>query len=279
MAKEGLLLLNMLTREAPIDPKSSLHEVWDAYQGAKANGVTAFRAAVQVASTADRLGLAFAVGYPAALEHLVGGVLFPSALCVTEAKGNTPRSTETTLSVEGGDLILRGTKSFVTFGTLANTLVVSARVGQSPDGRPRLAVVRIPAKRDGIVLEELPGIPFVPEVPHAAVRFEEVIVAADEQLPGDGYLDYVKPFRTIEDIHVVAATLGYLLGLARRTRAPSLLIAELGASLVALDRLRAEPPLDPRVHIALHGVYQNLTSLLESEGLQLALAAAPMEER
>ncbi|MGB5809673.1 MAG: hypothetical protein WBG86_04030, partial [Polyangiales bacterium] len=70
-----------------------------------------------------------------------------------------------------------------------------------------------------------------------------------------------------------------LRGLARRTTAPSLLIAELTASLVALDRLRTEPPLDPRVHIALQGVSQNLTALLESEGLQLALAGAPMEER
>jgi hypothetical protein len=33
--------------------------------------------------------------------------------------------------------------------------------------------------------------------------------ADDSQvLPGDGYLDYVKPFRTIEDIHVSASILG-----------------------------------------------------------------------
>jgi hypothetical protein len=33
--------------------------------------------------------------------------------------------------------------------------------------------------------------------------------ADDSQvLPGDGYLDYVKPFRTIEDIHVNASILG-----------------------------------------------------------------------
>ena len=86
-----------------------------------------------------------------------------------------------------------------------------------------------------------------------------------EQLPGDGYLDYVKPFRTIEDIHVVGATLGYLVGLARRTRASATLIAELSADLVALDGLRDGPPLDPRVHIALHGVYQRVARVIGSE--------------
>ncbi len=279
VADEALSLLNVLTDQAPAELRSSLRNVWDAYAGARADGIAPFEAAVHVASTTDRLGFAFSLGYPAALEQLVDGATFPTAICVTEAQGNTPRATETTLTEEAGGLVLRGTKGFVTFGTLAKTLLVSARVGERPDGRPKLAVVQIPASREGVELEELPTISFVPEVPHAAVRFQNVVVSVDERLPGDGYLNYVKPFRTIEDIHVFGATLGYLIGLLRRTQASTPLIAELSAGLVALQRLRDEPPLDPRVHIALHGVYANLTAVLEGQRMQAALARVPRGER
>lgn len=279
MAEEGLSLLDVITAKAPAEPRSSLDETWSAYALARRSGAAPFVAAVRVAATVDRLGFAFAAGYPAALECLVDGVEFPAALCVTEAQGNTPRATETTLAPHDGAFVLRGTKSFVTFGNLAKTLIVSARVGQRADGRPALAVVKIPAARKGVILERLPEIPFVPEVPHAAVRFDDVKVAPDERLEGDGYLAYVKPFRTIEDIHVVGATLGYLIGLARRSDAEPHLLAELCADLAALDRISNEPPLDPRVHVALQGVYQHLERLLSSQSLAAVLAAASVEER
>jgi len=274
----GLTLLDVLTGDAEAERKQSLPEVWEAYGRERSSGASPFAAAVAVASRVDRLGFAFAVGYPAALEHMVKGVRLPCALCVTEANGNSPRAIETTLERKGDRYELSGTKTFVTFGNYAETLLVVARVGEKPDGRPDLAVVQIPASRDGVVLQKLPETPFVPEVPHASVRLEGVEVLQSERLPGNGYLDYVKPFRTIEDIHVVGATLGYLVGLARRTRASTTLIAELSADLVALDRLRNSSPLDPRVHIALHGVCQRMTRLVAGEDLARLLDGAPKGE-
>ena len=41
------------------------------------------------------------------------------------------------------------------------------------------------------------------------MRFERVAIAADAMLPGDGYEQYIKPFRTVEDIHVTAALLSF----------------------------------------------------------------------
>jgi alkylation response protein AidB-like acyl-CoA dehydrogenase len=272
-------LLDVLSRDAAAAPKQGLPEVWEAYRSERAAGASPFTAAVIVASQVDRLGFAFAVGYPAALEHMIEGVRLPCALCVTEANGNSPRAIESTLTPKGDGYELHGIKTFVTFGNLAETLIVVAKLGEKPDGRPDLAVVRIPANREGVVLQELPQTPFVPEVPHTSVRLEGVAVLQDERLPGDGYLNYVKPFRTIEDIHVVGATLGYLVGLARRTRAAATLIAELGADLVALDRLRDGPSLDPRVHVALHGVYQRVTQLTGSEDFARLLDSAPADER
>jgi len=279
MTANRLPLLDVLVPDVKTLGKPSLAGVWQAYQRERAAGASPFAAAVVLASQVDRLGFAFAVGYPAALEHLVEGVHLPCAFCVTEVNGNSPRAIETALLRKDDRYVLHGLKTFVTFGSHAETLIIVARVGAKPDGRPDLVVVQIPSSREGIVLEDLPETPFVPEVPHSSVRLDGVEVRAEERLPGDGYLEYVKPFRTIEDIHVVGATLGYLVGLARRTQGSLDWIAERSADLVALDRLLDAAPLDPRVHIALHGVYQRLTRFTDSGELARILASAPDDER
>ena len=279
MTDAPLAALDALDEELDAPVWEDLVAVWRAYANARAAGRSPFAAAVAVAARADRLGQAFAVGYPAALEHLVPGVRLPCALCATEAGGNAPRAIETSLEGRGDGYRLRGVKTFVSFGTLAEALLVVARAGTKPDGRPDLTVVQIPSDRGGVVLDELPPTPFVPDIPHARVTFEEVEVREGERLPGDGYLRYVKPFRTIEDIHVVGATLGYLLGWSRRSRASAELVATLSSVLVALGSLRGAEPLDPHAHLALHGCYQSLQRALESDDFRSLLAAASSEER
>lgn len=261
--------------------RSDFDSVWQGYQEALESGSSPFRAAVSVASSVDRLGLAFAAGYSAALQTLMPDVDLPCALCVTEVDGGHPRAIKTTLEADeaGAAYTLNGAKTFVTFGNLAKTLIIAARVGERPDGRPELAVVRIPAERDGVALQELPPIPFVPEVPHARVELEGVQVEASERMDGDGYLGYVKPFRTIEDIHVYASAVAYLLGLGRRTEAPPAVVAELAAILVTLESLREAAPLNPGVHIALHGVSQHLVRVFEDQAFSGIWDAAPAEER
>ncbi len=217
MADASVTVLDVLAQGSSREVFGSLPDVWAAYAEEGREGRSPFSAAVRVAARCDRLGHAFAVGYPAALEHLIPGVGLPCALCVTEAGGNSPRAIATTLRPAAPGYRLDGTKTFATFGTLAKALIIVVRTGDKSDGRPDLAVVRIPADRDGVELAELPPTPFVPEVIHARVRLEAVEVRENERLPGDGYLRYVKPFRTIEDIHVVGATLGYVLGWAHRT--------------------------------------------------------------
>jgi hypothetical protein len=260
---------------------SSLDEVWVSYESARAGGTKPFQAAVRVASAVDRLGFAFTAGYSAALENLVPEVVLPCALCVTEVDGNQPRAIKTTLDEkdDGSGFALNGTKTFVTFGSMARTLIVAARSGERADGRPCIAVVRIPADREGVTLSELPPIPFVPEIPHARVELRDVRVGAGESMQGDGYLDYVKPFRTVEDIHVFGSAIAYLFGLANRSDGSSDLKAELVALLVALDRLSEAPPLDPWVHVALKGVGQSLARLFGTEGFATLWEAASAEER
>jgi len=261
--------------------RSSLEGVWESYESARSSGAAPFDAAVRVASSVDRLGFAFTAGYSAALEQLIPDVSLPCALCVTEADGNHPRAIKASLEASdaGSGYRLDGAKTFVTFGTMAKTLIVAARVGEQSDGKPELAVVRIPSDREGVSLHELPAISFVPEIPHARVEFHEVSVDARDRLSGDGYLDYVKPFRTVEDIHVFATASAYLLGLAKRCAGAAEWMSELCAAIVTLDRLRAAPPSDPGVHVALHGVTQNLSRLFNDEAFEKIWESAPAEER
>ena len=256
-----------------------LESAWGAYAARRSDGATPFAAAVGVASRADRLGHAFAVGYPAALERLVPGVGLPPALCVTEDGGNSPKAVMTTLEAAADGYRLQGTKSFVTFGSLAEELIVASREGVRPDGRPQIAVVRIPAARGGVIVEELLPTPFVPEVLHARLRLEGVEVRPDERLPGDGYLDYVKPFRTIEDIHVIGATVGYVVGWLGRNSGDANLIARLFADLAALDSLQVAPPLDPKTHVALQGSYSRILDALRGSEFRAFLASASSDER
>jgi len=236
-----------------------LNTIWGAYRERRDGGASPFHAALAVASR-------------------VGDTGFPCALCVTESGGNHPRAISTSLQPTERGYHLSGTKTFVTFGSLAKTLIVVARSGDKPDGRPDLTVVRIPANRRGVTLHELPPTPFVPEVLHASVSFDAVEVEGHERLPGDGYLQYVKPFRTIEDIHVVGAALGYLIGWTQRVGASRVFVAKLFGDLVTLDRLRLEPPLDPAVHVALHGVIQDMRDATAHGAFQEALTLASPEE-
>ena len=279
MSLSPLDVLDVLVPERDGTTWENLPDLWRAYAEERSAGRPPLESAVRVAVRADRLGHAFAVGYPAALEHLVPGVTLPCALCVTEAGGNRPRAIATTLKASGNGYRLDGTKTFVTFGTLAQSLIVAAKAGETPDGRPELAVVRIPATRDGVTLEELSPTPFVPEVAHARVTLTAVEVKTAERLPGDGYLEYVKPFRTIEDLHVVAATLGYVFGWVRRAGGPHGLLAELSAHLVTLAALREGAPLDPRIHVALHGCYERVVQTLRGSELMRALDGSSAAER
>lgn len=208
---------------------------------------------------ADRLGWAFAAGYHQALRGLVPSLPpdAPAALAATEEGGGHPRAMATTLLAAGdGAWSLRGTKRFVTLGRHARTLLVVASVGSDAAGRNALRVARIPADAPGVTLAALPETPFAPELEHAQAVFAGARVADADLLPGDGHDRYLKPFRTLEDLHVVGASLGHLLAAARRRAWPEPLREELLAAVVAVRALAAHGPSEPASHVALAGVFR-----------------------
>ena len=233
--------------------------------------------AIAGGAAADRLGYAFTAGYAAALQALVPG-LGPStlaSLAATEEEGVHPRAIRTELLRREGGWRLSGRKRFVTLA--GSELLVLARQGEKPDGRADLVLVRLDRGRPGIRVSPLPALPFVPEIPHAEIAFEEVPVNPAEVMPGDGWEKWVKPFRTVEDIHVHAATLGYLLSLGARYGWERALRERLAATLVALRALAAADPSSAGVHVALAGALAGSKQVLDE--LEPAWASVPAAVR
>ncbi len=209
---------------------------------------------------ADRVGWAFASAYQAALRALVPDLPGDTvaALCVTEKEGNTPRAIRSELR----DGLLNGAKRWTTLGPEGQMFLVVARDTSVPSDPPALRVLRVSADQPGVQVEAMPPTPFVPEVPHASLRFGNVAVADSAVLPGDGYLQYVKPFRTVEDLHVQAAVLAYLVREARRLHWPREWSERATAQLLALQALAALPPLANTAHVALAGALAGVAALV-----------------
>lgn len=233
---------------------------WEATAAERAHGTTPIDRALLGGACADRLGFAFASGYAEALRALVPSAADISALCATEEGGNHPRAIRTALvSTGAGELSLTGKKKWATVASHASTLLVVATRGSAADGRSQLVVVRVPVTARGVTIRSKSAA-FVPEIPHAEVDLEEVAVGEADVLPGDGYADYLKPFRTVEDLHVHGALIGYLIGVARRCAMPRDLIEVLVTLASAVRVLAATDAKDAATHIGLAGLMSLVTS-------------------
>lgn len=255
------LLKWLMTQPPEAEGIASLEDWWARHRGLASAFHASIALAVAGGFVADRLGYAFASGYQAAGAHIFGAEPRPLALCATENGSAHPRDIQTTLRRDGDGWRLVGAKSFVTLGSFAERLVIVASVGVADDGRNRLRLVGVDA-RDGLVVTPLPEGPFVPEIPHASVTFDGVRVADDEIFEGDGYTRYLKPFRTVEDVHVHGALCGWLLSLSRR-HWPHEVTEALLASIAAIHALADVDPASSAGHIALGGAMGRVRSILD----------------
>lgn len=236
-------------------------------------------AAVAGGFAADRLGFAFAAGYRAAVRALAPEVAGAglTALCITEEAGGHPRAIATTLARDGErGLRLAGKKRWATLSPLADELLVAASIGTDEAGRNRLRLVRVARSAPGVRIETMPPAPFAPEIPHAEVTLDDVRVEEGQLLEGDGYERYVKPFRTIEDLHVHAAMLGYLAGVARRRGWPEL-VERIAAAIAAARAFAPEDRSDPALHVALAGLLDDAQRLADE--IDARWSAVPSAER
>jgi alkylation response protein AidB-like acyl-CoA dehydrogenase len=269
------VLAFVLAADPAVAPVASMAAWWARHPAVVARAATPFEHAVLGGFAADRLGYAFASGYQAALRQLAPDLPASrlASLCVTERGGGHPRAIEARLTHVGDGFYLSGTKRWATLSDVAGVLLVAATLGPPDErGRPQIRVVRVDAAAPGVQITPMPSTPFTPEILHGEVRLDEVRVAATALLPGDGYARYIKPFRTIEDLHIQGALFGFLLAAARRLDAPRALLERLAAQLATLGALAARDPSDAGVHVALAGALRLAAPLVAEIEAAWALA-------
>lgn len=272
---------NLLLRTLGEGFGESVHAWWAAHAALAAELPRPADLALVGGLKSERLAWAFASGYQAALRAAVPRLPphEPASLCVTEARGGHPRAIEATLRrAPDGRLLASGQKTYVTLGPLARHLVVVLREGDQPNGRPALRAVVIPADRPGVSVSEGAALPFAPELPHGALTLDDVEVFDDELLPCDAYEGLVRPFRTIEDLHVLAATLGFLIREARLS-AQSGRLQQLLILAVATRDLCSANPSDPAVHVTLGGLFSAVEDAADQANLTRAARDPEAAER
>jgi acyl-CoA dehydrogenase len=222
-----------------------------------------FSSALDAGLGAGQLAFCFAGGYQSALRVLLP-TLPPDAfgaLLVTEGKRQRPEDILSTLTpLTGGRFLLDGEKSWVAGGSAATHLLVLARQEVDSDGRRRSALVLLPPSARGVTLDDRPPAGFLDAVPHARAKFDGVEIESSMLLPGDGWRDHARPFRTIEDIHVSTAIAAHLAVNGLRRHWPPALLATLVSALVRLAQCAARDPRDPHTQLLLAGAEQELVS-------------------
>ena len=215
-------------------------------------------APLQLALLGGRLaatpGLAFLAGYQGALRALWPAAPWTlGALCVTENRSTRPADMATRIDA----LSLDGRKDFVTAAEAADWLLVAAR--EEAGGAPvqlALGVVRNGAP--GVQIETLPALPLMPDVSHGRLHLQG---AQCERLAGDGWDDYVKPFRTLEDTHVLAALTAWLFGVGQESAWPQALQLRLLGLLAGCAEVARQCPSAAGSHVMLAGLFAQFDSL------------------
>lgn len=225
--------------------------------------VTPFELAVAGGRLMATPGLAFLVGYQAALRMLwPSAPLSLGAMCATEQRSLRVADMQTRL----GDLRVSGRKDFVTAGNAADWLLVAAR-SEQPGEAPRLSLAVVYPGEPGVSLEHLPSIPLMPDISHCRLVLEN---AQCELLAGDGWDAYVKPFRTLEDIYVLSAMTAWLYGIGQDCDWPQSLQLRLLALLAGCAEVSRQAPNNPAGHVLLGGLFAQFDGLKVEIGLALA---------
>ena len=262
---------------------------WPRWQAVCAHHPAPAARAMAGGFAADRVAWAFASGYQAALHALLPGLADDrlAAFCVTEAGGNRPRDIQTRITpLPGGGWRVDGAKRWATLGPSGTLLVLvgalaepsagNGAVDQDPPARPALRAALVPVPSDGLLVQAMPATRFVPEVPHATLQMADLRLPAEALLVGDAYDALVKPFRTLEDLHVTLAVLAYLLREARARAWPAAYREQLAGTLALLAALADGDVHGPAAHIALAGALHQAQRLYAET--QPLWAAAPADD-
>lgn len=187
--------------------------------------------AVFLGAQAATPGMAFLSGYQNAIRCLdpkcPADVL--AAFCVSEKGIKKPwdmhtRITPSCLNSVPKSYQLSGQKGYVML--LPNDLDRLYVIAK--DETEQLRCVFISSQVDGLGITESLKTPFVQDIPHSGVVFDEIDIPVAQLMDLDGHQQANKPFRYWEDVHVTLAMMAWVLrGVENTTEASSVLAKEL----------------------------------------------------
>ena len=212
--------------------------------------------ALELAMRTTTIGQAFAIGYRCALQNLLPDLIQDEwgAFCVTEKSGVHPKKLTTTVSESG---VLNGHKSFVSMADVAKELIVIAKTEDSiKEERPVLKAVRVKLPLKGAEISMMPSMGMMPEIGHGTLQLNNV---QGQMLVGDGYLNFNKRFRAIEDAHLIMAFTSLILSKSIRYKLNDELIDD---ALVIISAIMMQDYSDEAFSVLqLNGINRLLTSL------------------
>jgi len=257
--------------------KTPLHEFTSTKDWAKTyyqlvKDMPPFEKAILGGFSCQQFSFAFLAGYQAALAHM-----FPTiapnklkALCVSEEKGGHPKAIQTTLI----DNQLSGLKTYVTAGSDVEHLLVLCKTDKTINGRPQLKMVHLPKGAEDTALINF-ELSFMKDIKHGKLTMEGTQITESQILAGDGFADYTKPFRTLEDICVSAAYQAMLLRQAIDQQWADKLRDQILLNIYTLKNLLTLPLLAPETHLLLAANEANFENLLPGIALNIEQTASP----
>lgn len=214
-------------------------------------------ATLSLALNSNDISQAFVIGYRCALQALLPELNQRqwAAMCVSEKMGNHPKLLSTTVDGNG---FINGLKSFITMADQAKQLIVIAKAGELAD-KPILKAVLLEQSNEGVSIEIMPPLPMVPDITHGQITFDN---CQGQLLEGDGYTDYSKRFRTLEDTHVFMAFSALILRKCVDLKLDSQLSQECLLLISSLSSLQGfEKNNEPWLNLTLAACFKHFESL------------------
>ena len=241
-------------------------------------GPSAFARLAHVAVHAgDRL-CASVAGHQAAIRRL-----FPdtpddavTAFCISEDQGPRPSGILSSLTPAADGFRLNGSKKWGSLSPLADLLYVAASIGEA-EGRKQLRMVKVASGSAGLTLDASPYAAYRDHMPIADLKLVDVAISADAVLAQDAYIDFIKPFRLIEDVYGAVAVQIGVLRVGRAHAWPQDVLEDLTA-LILQGQAISETPMSCPVDVVLMSAFFRAWDGVWS-GLGPSWDLVPPEER
>jgi hypothetical protein len=153
-------------------------------------------------------GMAFLAGYQNAIRCLDADCPNDelAAFCVSEKGIKKPWDMATHISIADGTCCLNGQKGYVML--LPHELDRMYVVAKNSEDKLRCLYLSV--NSSGVSATDSLSAPFVEDIPHRGVRFNNVLIPADQLFDIEGHEQANKPFRYWEDVHVAVSMMGWM---------------------------------------------------------------------